>query len=126
MRFQPKGSSETALESSFESKANFIATAERNLTVKRAAADASLAGQLKLFVASIREDDSRTSLNISTVVEVITNVAFENACTNARIETDTNVQLRIDVPICACRQGGQGKSTSDGTKNKTLDHLEEN
>ena len=86
-------------------------------------ADTSFAGELNFLFASIREDQGRTSLDVGTVVKVVADMAFKDSRTNPRIKANTHVQLRIDVPICACRQGGQGKSTSDGTKNKTLDHL---
>ena len=110
LRMRPSSllASEAELGSGLKAEAKVITSAKRHLSIKRTAVYTSFASELDLFLASVREDHGRASLNVSAIVKVVTDMAFKNAGTHARVETDTNIQFRVDVPICAAESVSQG------------------
>ena len=118
----PHFSEQVELGTSFDANGQLVARDEGDLTVDGTAADTSLARDFDLAFARIRNQKGWTCLHISTIVKLITDVAFNDCRTETAFRTEAGVELRVHEHFACHACTTKGEESSDCTESR-LDHF---
>ena len=117
----PQFSEEVELGPSFDADGQFVTREEGDFTVERTAADTSFARDFDLALTGVRDQNGRSRLHISTVVEVVADVAFDDCRTETAVSAEAGVDLGIHIHFACHTCTTKGEESSDCAKSR-LDH----